>query len=172
MKEQIKLNLGCGTTYLNGFVNIDNSPYVKKDVEWNLDQYPLPFEESSIDYIRAEAVIEHLSNFIKFMEEAHRILKVGGKIWFRVPLAFTHVDSKDTTHKQHLTPDSFNQFLKKKTRFILTDVSFKGKLWITPPYFHKLKFHKNLYYLNSIVNNIFTGLEGVLEKVENNKITK
>jgi hypothetical protein len=160
----LKLYLGCGSDYRKGYVNIDRSPYTKKDLEWDLDVYPYPFANESVKYIYAKAVIEHLSDFIAFMEEAHRLLQKGGKLRFRVPLAFTHVDSIDPTHKQHLTPHTFNQFLKGGKRSILTQARFKGDLWITIPFFHKLKFHKSLYLLNSFVNNIFTGLEGVLVK--------
>lgn len=100
MKEKngLRLNLGCGKDYKEGFINVDNSPYLKKDLEWDLDKYPLPFKDGSVDYILALAVIEHLKDMKAFLEEAHRLLKMGGKLRFRVPLAFTHVDSKDPTH--------------------------------------------------------------------------
>ncbi len=166
MKEKncIRLNLGCGKDYKEDFINVDYSPYIKKDLEWDLDKYPFPFKDGSVDYILAMAVIEHLQDMKSFLEEAYRILKVGGKLRFRVPLAFTHVDSKDPTHKQHITPCTFNQFLQEGKSSIITRARFKGKIWITIPFFHNLKFPKNLYYLNSIINNIFTGVEGILIK--------
>ena len=163
--KHVKLHLGCGTNYKEGYVNVDSSPFVHKDLEWDLDLSPWPFKDNSVDYILANAVIEHLSDFKLFMEEAHRILKTGGELYFRVPLAFTHVDSKDTTHKQHLTPDSFNHFTKGGKRSIITKANFKGEIWVTPLLFHGLRFHRSFYYLNSLINNIFTGVEGRLRKV-------
>ncbi|HLD34048.1 MAG TPA: class I SAM-dependent methyltransferase [Candidatus Nanoarchaeia archaeon] len=163
---KLRLNLGSGKDYRKGFINIDNSPYIKKDLELNLDKYPFPFDDNSVDYILAMAVIEHLEDMKAFMEEVHRILKPGGKLRFRVPLAFTHIDSKDPTHKQHITPDTFNQFFQDGSKSIITKVRFTGNIWITPPLFHHLKFPKKLYLLNSVINNIFTGVEGILVKVE------
>ena len=163
---KLKLNLGSGKDYRKGFINIDSSPYIKKDLDFNLDKYPYPFEDDSVDYILAMAVIEHLEDMKTFMEEIHRILKPGGKLRFRVPLAFTHIDSKDPTHKQHITPDTFNQFFRDGRKSIITKSRFTGKIWITPPFFHNLRFPKKLYILNSFINNIFTGVEGILAKVE------
>ena len=161
----VKLNLGSGKDYREGFINIDNSPYIKKDLALDLDAYPFPFDDNSVDYVLAMAVIEHLEDMKGFMEEIHRILKPGGKLRFRVPLAFTHIDSKDPTHKQHITPDTFNQFFHDGRRSIITQARFTGDIWITPPFFHNLRFPKQLYFVNSFVNNIFTGVEGMLRKV-------
>ena len=164
IQKPIRINLGCGKDYRPGFINVDNSPYVKRDLELDLDKYPLPFEDNSVDFILAMAVIEHLSDMTAFMEEAYRILKVGGKLRFRVPLAYSHVDSGDPTHKQHITPNTFNTFLRDGSKSQITNARFKGKIWVTPPFFHSLRFNKHLYHLNSFVNNIFTGVEGILTK--------
>jgi len=161
---KIKLNLGSGKDYREGFINIDNSPYIKKDMTFDLDTYPYPFAGNSVDFVLAMAVIEHLKDMKAFMEEMHRILKQGGKLRFRVPLAFTHIDSKDPTHKQHITPDTFGQFFHEGSKSIITQARFTGDIWITPPFFHHLRFPKKLYFLNSFVNNIFTGVEGLLVK--------
>ena len=163
--KKIKLNLGCGKNYREGFINVDSSPYIKKDLTLDLNKYPLPFDDNSVDYVLAMAIIEHLNDMKSFIEEIHRILKVGGKIRFRVPLAFTHIDSGDPTHKQHITPNTFNHFLREGKASVITGAKFKGRIWITPPFFHNLKFPKQLFHLNSIINNLFTGIEGVLIKV-------
>ena len=77
-----KINLGSGDDYKEGFINVDNSPHVKKDIEWNLNKYPYPFEDNSIDYIYAFGIIEHLDNLKQLMEEMHRILKPNSKLRF------------------------------------------------------------------------------------------
>ncbi|MCK4589132.1 MAG: class I SAM-dependent methyltransferase [Nanoarchaeota archaeon] len=165
MNNKIKLNLGCGKDYRPGFINVDNSPFVKKDVEHNLDQYPFPFKNSSVDLILAMAVIEHLSDMKSFLEEVHRILKPGGKLRFRVPLAFTHIDAGDCTHKQHLIPRSFKIFMGYNNKYQdITKANFGGEIWITIPFFHKIRFPKNWYIVNFFINNIFTGIEGILIK--------
>jgi SAM-dependent methyltransferase len=161
----MKLNIGSGKDYREGFINIDNSPFVKKDKQFDLDTYPYPFKDNSVDFILAMAVIEHLKDMKAFLEEAHRILKSGGKLRFRVPMAGTHVDHGDCTHKQHIIPKAFDIFMGKDNRYQnITSAHFGGKVWITPPFFHNVRFPKNLHLINSFVNNIFTGIEGILIK--------
>jgi ubiquinone/menaquinone biosynthesis C-methylase UbiE len=161
----IRLNLGSGDDYKTGFINVDNSPHLKKDLEWDLDSYPYPYQESSVDYIYAYGIIEHIDNLKQFLEEMYRILKPGGKIRFRVPMAFTHADARDPTHKQHINPDTFNKFSKTIGVNRITSARFKPNIWITIPKFHKLKFSRKLYHLNSFIT-IFTGVEGILTAVK------
>ena len=41
---------------------------------------PLPFKDETFDNILAGNIIEHLPNFVGFLEECHRTLKKGGKL--------------------------------------------------------------------------------------------
>tara|TARA_Y100000294_G_C8359114_1_gene257985 strand:- start:18 stop:512 length:495 start_codon:yes stop_codon:yes gene_type:complete len=163
--EKVKLNLGCGKDYKKGYINVDNTPYVKKDVDADLEKYPLPFKNNYADEIKCMAVLEHLESPLRFLEEVHRILKPGGKFKFRVPMAFSYVDSCSLTHKSHFIPETFNHFLKKSKYTQYTQRVFsKANIWVTIPFFHKLRFPKKLHFLNCFVNNIFTGIEGELYK--------
>jgi predicted SAM-dependent methyltransferase len=91
----IKLNIGCGGRPLKGYINVDMDTleemrvrYPNQEFDNNLvieqyDIFNLPFEKNSVDEIRAEGLIEHLS-FIdepKFFYEIVRVLKPGGKIY-------------------------------------------------------------------------------------------
>ena len=160
----MKLHLGCGHDYKKDYINVDNSSHVKVDVVWDLNKFPYPFDDNSAELIIGKNVMEHLDDAVRFMEEVHRILKPRGKFKFRVPLAFTVVDAVDITHKQHFTPRVFDMFFGKFKSYTITKAKFGGKIWITIPKFHQLRFPKQLFYLNSIINNIFTGLEGELYK--------
>ena len=80
-------------------------------------------------------------------------------------MAFTHVDARDPTHKQHIVPDTFNKFSKTFNTSRITHAKFKTKIWITIPIFHKLRFPRWLYHFNSIIT-IFTGVEGVLTAIK------
>ena len=95
----IKLNIGCASRPLNGYINIDMDsiedikkryPNLKiaENIEiFNYDIFNLPFKESSVDEVRAEALIEHLSfhEEPKFFYEISRILKPGGSIYLTTP---------------------------------------------------------------------------------------
>src|SRR5579863_148355 len=61
--DKIKLNIGCGTDYKKGWINIDNNSdeNIKKlDLNWDL-RNPLPFKDNSVDFIFNEHFIEHLT---------------------------------------------------------------------------------------------------------------
>ncbi len=79
----MKLNLGCGDKYLNDFVNVDVRG--KADVYHDLDKYPYPFKNSSVDFILASHILEHLKEPIRFFYEIKRILKNGGIAEISVP---------------------------------------------------------------------------------------
>ena len=56
----MKLNLGCGTNKLEGFVNVDVEPASEPDMVVDLDILPWPFEDSSAEEIQLNHVLEHL----------------------------------------------------------------------------------------------------------------
>lgn len=79
----IKLNLGCARDIRSGYINVDiiGNPDVKHD----LNVYPFPFKENSVDFILASSILEHLQEPYKFLRECQRILKKGGRMKIRVP---------------------------------------------------------------------------------------
>ena len=54
--KPVKLNLGCGTDYKKGWINIDNNSddnIEKLDLNWDLRK-PLPFKDNSVDFVEHE----------------------------------------------------------------------------------------------------------------------
>ena len=85
----IKLHIGCGTLYKEGWVNIDNNSdnnIERLDINHDLSK-GLPFEDESVDYIYNEHFIEHLAreDGLKFLYECHRVLKIGGVLRISCP---------------------------------------------------------------------------------------
>ena len=77
-KKVRKLNLGCGGNRLPAWENHDAEVDISK---------PLPFADSSFNFILAEHVLEHIHvhDGYRFFEEAYRILKPGGVLRLCVP---------------------------------------------------------------------------------------
>jgi SAM-dependent methyltransferase len=60
------------------------------------DAHRLPFEDGSIDGLICQAVIEHVKNPQKVVDEAQRVLKPGGVLYLEVPfLQGFHADPYD-----------------------------------------------------------------------------
>jgi predicted SAM-dependent methyltransferase len=80
------INLGCGDKFHNDFVNVDlisNHPNV---VTCNFLN-GIPFSDNHFDFAYHSHVLEHFSQADGrlFLQECHRILKVGGVLRIAVP---------------------------------------------------------------------------------------
>lgn len=90
--DWVKLNLGCGGRPLPGYINVDKDTLEQLKIRYPGDSFPenievfqydifdLPFPDNSIDEIRTDSLIEHLS-FLeepRFFLEVKRVLKKGG----------------------------------------------------------------------------------------------
>jgi len=88
-KGNIKLHLGCGTIYKEGWINIDNNSdknIQKLDLDWDL-RNSLPFPDNSVDFIFNEHFLEHLTveEGIQAIKDFFRVLKPGGTMRIAMP---------------------------------------------------------------------------------------
>ena len=105
-----KLNLGCGTDKLDGYVGVDSIKTAAVDIVHDLNIFPYPFEDNSVDEILMDNVLEHLEDVIKVMEELHRISKKDAIIRINVPHAKCTGALADPTHKHFFLESSFRYF--------------------------------------------------------------
>jgi SAM-dependent methyltransferase len=101
----IKLNLGSADVLLDGFVNVDvvAAPGVQ---EADLTE-TWPWQDSSVDYVRASHVIEHLPDKIFTMNELWRVLRPGAKADITVPTTEGPGAWQDPTHVSFWNRRSF-----------------------------------------------------------------
>lgn len=109
MGNRMKLNLGCGSQVIDGWINVDNSlgarlgklflfgPIIRKlgifNIPWDNRIYlhdltkKMPWGDSEIDIVYSSHTLEHLSREEgrKFLQECHRMLVPGGIIRILVP---------------------------------------------------------------------------------------
>lgn len=78
------MNLGSGSDYIPGWVNVDIDTTWRVDVVADLRK-PFPFNDNSIDEIKASDILEHFTkeDGVIFLNECYRVLKVGGKLFLR-----------------------------------------------------------------------------------------
>ena len=110
----MKLHLGCGNTYEEGWINVDNSPLVNPDLLIDLeDKHCLKMiEDNSIEEVRCYHVLEHIHNFIPLMKEIHRVCKPGTVIDIRCPFFSAWGQYNDPTHVRFFSTHTFDYFRK------------------------------------------------------------
>ena len=104
------LDVGCGLNKHPDAIGVDRSPRSRADVLCDLDHFPYPFADASFDELRAVHVIEHLSDVIRAIEEFHRLVRPGGRIFLATPHYTDFSSFCDPTHRWHLTSFSFRYF--------------------------------------------------------------
>ncbi len=108
--DEMKLNLGCGKDTKEEYLNIDIKEYRGVDMLYDLNDIPYPFDDNSVDEIRAIDILEHLDDPIAQLEEWWRICKPGARIKIQVP-HYRNMDAyTDLTHKHFFTRKSLDYF--------------------------------------------------------------
>ena len=82
----MKLHLGCGKTYIPGFVHVDLNEYPHIDVISDV-RYLSMFDDDSVDLVYASHVLEHFGRHEteSILQEWYRVLKSGGVLRVAVP---------------------------------------------------------------------------------------
>ena len=86
-QQRVKLNLGCGSNLLLGFINVDNFVTHKAPNFRKADVRSLPFSSNYADYVLMDNVLEHIpmADILIVLTEIRRVLKVGGRCVIMVP---------------------------------------------------------------------------------------
>lgn len=114
----MKLNLGCGEKRIPGFLNVDK--YGTPEFQWDLEQFPWPWEDNSVDEIQMIHVLEHLGQqtdqFLTIMKELYRVCCNGAKIEIKVPHPRHDDFLNDPTHVRPITMEILDMFSQKSNR--------------------------------------------------------
>lgn len=105
-KNQI-LDLGCGNKKRPGTVGVDFNSRTDADIIHDLNSFPYPFEDSSVDQVYLDNTLEHLDEPMRVMEEVYRICKISAPVKVIVPYFRSHWAYIDPTHKNFFTVESF-----------------------------------------------------------------
>lgn len=151
----MKLNLGCGDIPREGYINVDKRPSLSGvDMVHDLDIYPWPFDDSSIDEVFMDQCLEHLIDRNRAMKEIHRILKKGGKAVICVPHFTWQYAYADPTHRHFFAYRTFFYYSGSGSWFDFAFSSCKVKII----------FGKRLSLWNIILEPIFNMMPDVYEQ--------
>jgi SAM-dependent methyltransferase len=110
---RVVLNLGAGNAPLgDGAINHDVRKHRPEiDVVHDLNVRPWPWKDTSIDFIYAKSVFEHLSiDLVQALDECWRMLRPGGRVALKLPHWKSDVAWWDVTHRWKYSLKSFDQF--------------------------------------------------------------
>jgi hypothetical protein len=126
----VKLNLGCGTNKIDGYINVDRAH--GPDVVHDLESFPWPWPDSSVEEIRAHHILEHLGRtpegFVGIMKEMYRVCAPGAKLDIVVPHPRHDDFMNDPTHVRPITLNVLALFSKTWNRKWEADGSANTKL--------------------------------------------
>ena len=113
-----KLNLGCGSKNLEGFINVDK--FGNPDKKVDLEHFPWPWKDNSVNEIVLSHVLEHLGKdtdtFLNIMKELYRISSKNTIIHINVPHPRSDAYLGDPTHVRPVTLNILNLFSKEENK--------------------------------------------------------
>ena len=116
----MKLNLGCGQNRIEGYINVDRQPECAPDQLVDLEQFPWPYADNSVDEIVMNHVLEHLGadtrTFFGIVKELYRVCKPGATIHINVPHPRHDHFIGDPTHVRIISPLVLSLFSKRLNR--------------------------------------------------------
>jgi len=99
LNPPVWIDLGCGTSKLQGFVGIDRFPMPGVDVVCDLDE-GIPIASDSVDHVLASHSLEHLRDLPGAMAEIYRICKDRAVVTIIAPYDATRLNRANPYHFQ------------------------------------------------------------------------
>jgi acetyltransferase-like isoleucine patch superfamily enzyme len=113
----VRIDLGCGARKAPGFIGVDIFPAPGVDIVADLST-AFPFEDNSVDELRAYDFIEHLPDRLRTMNEIWRVCKDGALVDLFVPSTDGRGAFQDPTHVSFWNVNSFKYFTVEHPYFI------------------------------------------------------
>lgn len=159
--KRLKIHFGAGTRIWPDHINLDMAPLKGIDIVHDLNSFPYPFEDNTFDEITANAVLEHMKDFVRAMEEIYRICVNGAVLKVNVPYWNSINVWVDPTHYRGFTWDTFTYFCSPSIRKYYANVrlnyGYQKRIPSTPGRFAPEPFRRWLSYF---ICNIYSSIEG------------
>src|SRR5437762_3457306 len=106
----MKVNFGCGKHQMEGFIGVDRVKMDTVDVVHDMNVFPYPFRDDSVEEVHLFNILEHLPDTIRVIEEIWRICRGGAILKIGVPYYNSPGAFDDPTHVRFFTENTFNYF--------------------------------------------------------------
>lgn len=128
----MKIDLGCGASKRDGYFGIDNLSFSCVDLQHDLNDFPYPLEDSSVDEVWMDQILEHVDDPVKVIEEIYRICKSGAVVTVGIPYFRSFYAVIDPTHKNFFGVYWFNYFDPEH------------------PFFEKYRYSRSMFSIHKI----------------------
>jgi predicted SAM-dependent methyltransferase len=134
----MKINIGCGRDYKEGWLNTDISRDCKADVYFDIRKDPILNSagkvavDNSGEYVYISGVLEQIGeneHLIHAMNECWRVLKQGGIMEVVVPNARFAIAHQDPMDVRKFTKETFDYFLAGSRQYKLYGSVYGFKPW-------------------------------------------
>lgn len=112
----MKINLGSGKDYRQGWINIDVGKNLKTDINCDLSN-GVPLKDCSVSEVFASHFIEHIYDTILIMNEVWRVCQNGAIVNIVVPHQSNPLAFADPTHKRIFNEESFKYFCSNGSHY-------------------------------------------------------
>lgn len=111
MAKKIRVDLACGNNKRASFIGVDLTKNgTQADIEHDLETYPWPFQDNSIDELFCSHFIEHTADLVAFINEVWRVMKPNATVQFVAPYYTSVRAFQDPTHKRFISEQLFLYF--------------------------------------------------------------
>ena len=110
----MKINLGSGYKRFDGFVNVDSDPACNPDHVVDIGKDVWPFDDNTVDEIKAHHVFEHMGGdtFFHMLKEMYRVCSDRAVIDVIVPHFRHDYFYGDPTHVRPISVEMMRRFSK------------------------------------------------------------
>ena len=184
----LNLNLGSGSKRIKNYINLDKFEIFKPDIVHDLEKFPYPFDNDSVDNILLSHILEHVGQkpdtFNLIMKELYRICKNSALLDIIVPHPRHDDFLADPTHVRAITLSGLRLYDKElnekwqkqkaantplalihnvnfKVRQVRYDLDKKYFDMINNQKINKQELNEIMNKYNNVVKQIFIQLEAI-----------
>jgi len=150
-QADIRMNVGCGRTIMDGWLNLDSMALPGVDLVCDLERLgpgagraALPLADGSVAEFLLSHVLEHIREPLPMMEELWRVARPGAVMTVRCPYGSSDDAWEDPTHVRAIFLQSFGYF--SQPYYWRADYGYRGDwqvqaitLWVDPGLFARLQ---------------------------------